>query len=272
MRKKKKDKTENWNFKEAQEFKTEVNLKDKKGALYGFILGDCIGAPYENKIRDTFKCTDMVGGGTWKQPAGTWTDDTSLLLATMYSIKKKRKIDKEHLMKCYLAWFEKGLFAVDNYRFDIGNTTYRALDSQTPQGEKYDAGNAGFGICLGALLAGEYRPIEATKVLFINEEVISCCKQYLSFLNNCYKKDVDIPREDIRSSGYCIDTLSAALWAFNTTDSFEECILAAVNLGDDTDSVAALAGSIAGNYYGYDSIPKRWINKIRSRELIEACS
>ena len=77
------------------------------------------------------------------------------------------------------------------------------------------------------------------------------------------------PAEGIRSSGYVIDTLEAAVWCLITTDSFEECLLKAVNLGDDTDTVGAIAGGLAGLYYGYESIPAEWLSVIRSREWIE---
>lgn len=65
-------------------------------------------------------------------------------------------------------------------------------------------------------------------------------------------------RDGIRSSGYVVHTLEAALWSFHTTFSFEEGALLAVNLGDDSDTVGAVYGQIAGAYYGYDAIPEEW--------------
>lgn len=66
----------------------------------------------------------------------------------------------------------------------------------------------------------------------------------------------------IRGSGYCVDTLEAALWSFLTTDSAEECIVRAANLGDDTDTVAAVAGGLAGAHYGLSALPERWIRRL----------
>ena len=78
--------------------------------------------------------------------------------------------------------------------------------------------------------------------------------------------------DEIKSTGYVVDTLEAALWCLLTTDSYEKCVLKAVNLGRDTDSVAAIAGGIAGAIYGYDSIPKEWLDALMRREYIEnAC-
>lgn len=77
----------------------------------------------------------------------------------------------------------------------------------------------------------------------------------------------DIPKNEIKSSGYVVDTLEAAFWSFLNTDSYKDCVLKAVNLGYDTDTVACVAGSIAGLYYG--EIPEEWINAIRNRKLID---
>ena len=79
----------------------------------------------------------------------------------------------------------------------------------------------------------------------------------------------DVPEEQIRTSGYVIDSIEAAVWCLITTDSYKECMLKAVNLGDDTDTVAAIAGGLAGLYYGYEEIPKDWLAVIKKREWIE---
>ncbi|MBR4372863.1 MAG: ADP-ribosylglycohydrolase family protein [Treponema sp.] len=72
---------------------------------------------------------------------------------------------------------------------------------------------------------------------------------------------------DINTSGYIVDTLEAALWCFLTTESYRECVLKAVNLGRDTDTVACVAGSIAGLYY--ENVPDEWVNTLRNRKLID---
>lgn len=73
----------------------------------------------------------------------------------------------------------------------------------------------------------------------------------------------------ISSSGYVVDSLEAAVWSLITTDSFKDCELKAVNLGYDTDTVGAIAGGLAGLYYGYDMIPSDWLARIKRREWIE---
>ena len=66
-------------------------------------------------------------------------------------------------------------------------------------------------------------------------------------------------RSEIKSTGYCVDTLEAALWCFQMTRSFKEAVLLAANLGDDADTVAAVTGQIAGAFYGYSAIPSEWL-------------
>jgi ADP-ribosylglycohydrolase len=79
----------------------------------------------------------------------------------------------------------------------------------------------------------------------------------------------NLPESEIKSSGYVVDTLEATVWCMINSNSYAECVLKAVNLGDDTDTVAAVAGGLAGLYYGYDNIPVEWINVIQRKEGIE---
>ena len=79
-----------------------------------------------------------------------------------------------------------------------------------------------------------------------------------------------VTREEIKSTGYVVDTLEAAIWCVLTTNDYKECVLKAVNLGDDTDTVAAVAGGLAGALYGLDSIPMEWLEILKKREYIES--
>ncbi|HSI64336.1 MAG TPA: ADP-ribosylglycohydrolase family protein [Candidatus Saccharimonadia bacterium] len=67
-----------------------------------------------------------------------------------------------------------------------------------------------------------------------------------------------MPESAIRSGGYVMETLQAAVWCLLTTRSFEECVLKAVNLGDDTDTTGCVAGGLAGVHYGLEAIPDEW--------------
>jgi len=73
----------------------------------------------------------------------------------------------------------------------------------------------------------------------------------------------------IRSTGYVVDSLEAAVWSLLKTNSFKDALLVAVNLGDDTDTVGAIAGGLAGLFYGYEDIPEDWLAVLQRREWIE---
>jgi ADP-ribosyl-[dinitrogen reductase] hydrolase len=77
-----------------------------------------------------------------------------------------------------------------------------------------------------------------------------------------YKED------DIKSSGYTVDTLEAAVWSFLNTASYEEAVVRAANLGDDADTVAAVCGALAGAYYGYAAIPEKWRHQVQDEARI----
>jgi ADP-ribosylglycohydrolase len=77
-----------------------------------------------------------------------------------------------------------------------------------------------------------------------------------------------LPLEDIRSSGYVIDTLEASLWCFLNSSDYREAVLKAVNLGGDTDTTAAVTGGLAGIYYRVENIPSEWISQIARKEDI----
>ncbi|MGV7116422.1 ADP-ribosylglycohydrolase family protein [Paenibacillus kyungheensis] len=80
------------------------------------------------------------------------------------------------------------------------------------------------------------------------------------------------PIEEISSSGYVVHTLEASIWVLLHTSNYREAILQAVNLGEDTDTTAAVAGGLAGIYYGYEQIPKEWLHPLaRLEEMVEYC-
>ena len=76
-------------------------------------------------------------------------------------------------------------------------------------------------------------------------------------------------RTDVPNSGWAKDTVDAAFWAFCSTDNFKDGMLAAVNLGGDSDSIAAVYGQIAGVYYGYEAIPQEWICDVKDHQWVD---
>lgn len=89
-----------------------------------------------------------------------------------------------------------------------------------------------------------------------------------------YEENFELTAEsDVKSSGYVVDTLEAAVWCLLNTTNYKECVLKAVNLGQDTDTVAAVAGGLAGILYGYKNIPSEWIDSlIKKDDILDMCS
>ena len=107
-----------------------------------------------------------------------------------------------------------------------------------------------------------------SKVEKYEEVHIKYCDFYSKYHRLTESDFANLSEDQIKSTGYVVDTLEAALWCFLTTDNYRDCVLKAVNLGSDTDTVACVAGSIAGLYYG--DIPSDWIESIRNRDLIDS--
>ena len=92
---------------------------------------------------------------------------------------------------------------------------------------------------------------------------------YKRLFNEIGKINTLVKRDDIKSSGYVVDTLEASIWCVMTTNNYKECVLKAVNLGGDTDTIAAIAGGLCGALYGYESIPKKWLDTLGKKEYLQ---
>ncbi len=112
------------------------------GAVWGHLVGDALGVPYEfTDPRDAAEVT-FRGQGTWNKPAGTWSDDGSLMLAALES-ELERGFDPADQAQRFLRWDAEGAYTPDGEgRFDIGGTTARALDRLRHGVTPTDAGPA----------------------------------------------------------------------------------------------------------------------------------
>jgi ADP-ribosyl-[dinitrogen reductase] hydrolase len=146
---------------------------------------------------------------------------------------------------------------VIRYSADSSRTTHAAL-------EAVDACKL-FGLMIALALKGENK-----------EDILKGTGQYLetdSLSPNiaaiARMEYQDKSEDEVIGSGYVVKSLEAALWIFQKTDTFEDAVLAAVNLGDDADTTGAVVGQIAGAHYGVDTIPSGWLEKLKYREQIE---
>lgn len=285
--------------------------------IMGLVVGDALGVPVEFKKRDTYKVTDMIGYGTHNQPPGTWSDDSSLTLATLDSMVKLGKIDPVDIMQNFFHWLDDGMFTPYGKVFDVGGGTRRAITRYANGTDpvkcggrtRMDNGNGALMRILPVALLPEsttYKQDEFFSVAHLTHAHFLSdfgCIVYAAIVENLmngkgkesvsagiesFQHNVEnismlaeynrlpniqaLQREEIRSSGYVVDTLEAALWCFLNTNTYRDCVLTAVNLGEDTDSVAAVAGGLAGIHYGCggeSGIPNEWIAQIPRRDWIK---
>lgn len=315
-------------------FKNKNNIieeKDRiKGSLFGFFVGDALGVPVEFIKREELKknkVTKMLEYGTHNQPIGTWSDDSSMVIATIDSIINNKGINYNDIMDNFLKWCKEGLYTPEGIVFDIGNATSAALykynkDKKTficGSKEIYSNGNGSLMRILPISLYLHYTDDPLFDVInnissmthahiysilsciiysvFINEylkepnikkaysnvqliikTVLENDKEKLlgetedlkqKFNRIIYNDISDLKENDIKSSGYVIDSLEASFWCLLTTNSYKEAVLKAVNLGDDTDTIGALTGGLAGLVYGYKSIPNNWIDVLKRKEYLD---
>ena len=153
---------------------------------------------------------------------------------------------------------------------------YSGISGQITHGDKKSTDACRF---YGALIAGAMRRLSKDELLnynfysnnrslFGDEDLHDDIK---SIAQGSYKTKNGY-EGGIRGKGYVVDSLEAALWAFYSTGSFKEGALAAVNLGDDTDTTAAIYGQLAGAFYGYKSLPKEWVPHIYAKDFLEKLS
>jgi ADP-ribosylglycohydrolase len=92
----------------------------------------------------------------------------------------------------------------------------------------------------------------------------------IGLFDRLLKEDISQqPQHEILSTGYVLHSLEASIWCLLTTDNFKDAVLKAVNLGNDTDTTAAITGGLAGLLYGYEGIPESWLDTLARREDIE---
>ena len=306
-------------------------MRDKVfGGIIGLCVGDALGVPVEFETRESLRhnpVTDMQGYGTYNQPPGTWSDDTSLTLCLLDSLRDG--LDYADIMKKFNAWHDMGEYTPHGDFFNVGRTTADALLRFTEGTEPLMCGgqsesNTGNGSLMRILPLAFYLSSLYGDDLIVNDEAFEiihnvsslthahkrcliACGIYISIARkllagneieravhnglqsareyyesrNEYREElkyferlfsdyfVYLPEKSIKSSNNVVDTLVAAIWCILNTDSYKSCVLKAVNLGKDTDTVAAVAGGLVGIGYGIDAIPENWVNQIARIDYIE---
>lgn len=283
-------------------------------ALLGVAVSDALGVPVEFMSRGELKqnpVTDMRGFGTYNQPAGTWSDDTSMTLCLAEALTKDFRLD--NIANNFIKWLYEGYWTARGEVFDVGIGTRKAINrlikGESPLNSggntEYDNGNGSLmrilplvfhikdmpieqrfeltrqvsGITHGHIrsviacfyyLESARQIIEGKDIFAIYKDLQSSVPDFLrrisvpedeiSHFNRLLNGDISqLPEEKIKSTGYVVDSLEASIWCLLTCHSYKDTVLRAVNLGGDTDTIAAITGGLAGLYYGYQQIPSEWI-------------
>lgn len=300
---------------------------NSKDGIMGFVVGDAMGVPVEFLTRERLMenpVTEMIEYGSHNVPKGTWSDDTSMTIATIDSIIEKNIIDLKDIANKFVEWMRDAKYTAENEVFDIGRTTLHALAKcedgienveEAGGSNEMDNGNGSLMRMLPLVYYCYRKELSKLEILKIVKGVSSIThrheisimgcyiyvlfgiellkgesfreaykmiksEDYSFFSKNCIgryerilKNDIsNYSIDDISSQGYVVSTLEASLWLLLNTESYNQVIIGAINLGNDTDTIAACAGGLAGVYYEYDSINKEWIKDIiKSDYILDLC-
>ena len=305
--------------------------------MMGVVVGDALGMPVQFADRVDLKINPvktMEGYGTYNMPPGTWSDDSSMALATLDSIRENGEVNYSDICERFVRWLFLGEYTPEGKAFDQGNTCVEAICNYVKENDYRTCGKPGemangngalmriMPVCLyvyekvrseewdvkkaldcvhqvAALTHNHLRSNIACGIYyFMIKHIIEECGSLSERLQNGVDEAVKFYHEDImnrvelayytrlfhlddfakntedaiKSSGYVVDSLEAAVWSLITTDTLEESLLKAVNLGGDTDTIGAIAGGLAVLFYGYDSVPKEWRKQIiKEEEIIALC-
>lgn len=272
-----------------------------KGALFGVAVGDALGAVTEFMNQDEIRAkygylTEMTGGGWLGVEPGETTDDTAMTIAVAKGLLANPSEPMGRIGMEFKKWVET------NPR-DIGNiirTTFDCYDGDwfkaAEKAHKVlsgrSAGNGSLMRCLPVALAyGDLTKMEEitalqSKMTHYDDLASEACLIYNRIANRLLKGEplkssikeeiqetryCDAIREqpDVLPNGYVVNTL---IWVLNilwNSSSFEESVQKAANLGGDSDTIGAIAGGIAGLYWGFEAIPDRYAEVLEPKEELE---
>lgn len=262
-----------------------------RAAYLGLALGDALGATVEfmtpHEIRAAYGIHKQIIGGGWlKLAPGAVTDDTQMSLALGQALIDAQGFDCKTVADAFLAWMRSG-------PPDIGNACRRGLQRYLVHGtletplDEATGGNGAAMRCLPVALYALGFPEECERMALaqarithhqkysdaatltlvrmvqclLNGGTLASARAIADALvaNHPAFRFVPYPR---RASGYIVDTMQTVFDALFSTQSFEACLIRAVNQGDDADTTGAIVGMLAGAYYGEAALPGHWLQRL----------
>lgn len=258
-------------------------LNKIKGSMYGFAIGDAMGATTEFmdevQIKKRYgEVRDIIGGGWLNIKAGDVTDDTQMMLCVCEAIEYARDNswveDEEITMldRCcenFVAWYKTNPPDVGGCCRRVIQNCMNHIDYNYWMIEAHDPNSLGNGSLMRTMpiiLSGQSEDLARLqgRLTHNNTACDVAISMYYQNMEELLYHDTfrTVARCAYEPEGHVVNTLNNALYWTQHSDSFEDAIVSAVNDGGDADTIAAITGSLAGALYGYDAIPQRWIDKL----------
>lgn len=248
---------------------------------------------------------DFIGGGWLSLFPGEITDDTQMTLDVARSLVAFPDGNMDDLAARFLAWRNSEPKDIGNTTRDALDRLARGVpwdeageQAHISRGPRDSAGNGAIMRCAPVAMRFRTDPdrlrdvsIDISRITHANPlctwSTVALDRAIATLLNGASISEAvdhspdrgDHPevrgaiehagsasRDQIKSGGYVLDTLSAAYWSLLQTGSYEDAVVTAVGLGGDTDTTAAVTGALAGAHYGLDGIPDRWSSQVQYRE------
>lgn len=272
-----------------------------RAAFLGVAVGDALGAGLEfmtpSEIRGKHGTVrEIIGGGWLRLKPGQITDDTEMSLCIARAVDKAAGWSLKGIAEAFAAWLK-------TRPIDVGDTCRRGIRNFMLNGTTkapYNQWDAGNGACMRMLPVAlftlgsdellEKCALEQARLTHNHPLSDAACVSLGKLIHlaltgsskSRLRREVEgllTLHENFRfepyrglSSAYIVDTMQTVLHFFFRTRSFEDCLVATVNQGGDADTTGAIAGMLAGAYYGREEIPNRWLKKLDKRLIAEIIS
>lgn len=270
-----------------------MNSRDKiLGMLMGLHAGDSLGATLEFEAANLAPIhKEIIGGGSFNWKAGDATDDTDLAIVVLKSIQSG-VFDQKTCIQGLIDWYRTN-------PKDIGNSTRWGIEqlilNRVPSVREDAQGNGSLMRTAPlALIDNLSSAIDQCSLTHPHPTCVLADQIFIQLLKSAlsgstkeeiyrqalilskansilFTKINDIPNkkwEELETSGFVLDTLSAAVWGLYHGKTFEESLVLVVNRGDDADTTGAVTGALCGAFYGLKEIPTRWVKVLQHRNLI----
>lgn len=274
-------------------------LDRARAAFHGLAIGDALGAPVEFMTTGEIKAAhgilnELVGGGWLRLKPGQVTDDTAMSLCIARALVRAGGWSLPGIAEEFAGWLR-------TKPVDVGDTCRRGIRNYLLKGtletpfNQWDAGNGAAMRLLPVALftlgsddrLREYgtaqarlthnHPLSDAACLTLGRLVHLALLGYSKarLRREADRLIADHPTFSFTpyrglASGYIVDTVQTVFHHFFRSRTFEECLIDTVNQGGDADTTGAIAGMLAGAYYGGDAIPKRWRKKM-DRQVMAEC-